>query len=132
MPLISLFITKTCPCIIQIFFSAQKPKNFHQKKFDISLIFAPNIDCGYTLELPRRGDFNKYPQSMFGAKIRKIGTPLYTPVLLFNSGVSGGIHYTACFLDVKTPPNWFKIIIVWWNTGLNFQVVPKFCINGSF
>ena len=31
-----------------------------------SLFFLlPNIDCGYTLELPRRGGFNVYPQSMF-------------------------------------------------------------------
>ena len=31
----------------------------------IFLIFAPNIDCGYSLELPRRGGSNMYPQSMF-------------------------------------------------------------------
>ena len=30
--------------------------------FDIFLIFAQNIDCGYTLEPPRRGDSNEYPQ----------------------------------------------------------------------
>ena len=29
------------------------------------LIFAQNIDCGYTLERPRRGGSNEYPQSMF-------------------------------------------------------------------
>ena len=49
-------ITKTCPCKIE---------NFHQKNLDIFLIFAQNIDCGYTLEPPRRGGFNEYPQSMF-------------------------------------------------------------------
>ena len=38
----------------------------------IFLIFAPNIDCGYSLEPPQRGGYNVYPQSMFGAKIRKI------------------------------------------------------------
>ena len=26
-------------------------------------MFAQNIDCGYTLELPRRGSSNEYPQS---------------------------------------------------------------------
>ena len=31
----------------------------------IFLIFAQNIDFGYSLELPRRGDSNEYPQSMF-------------------------------------------------------------------
>ena len=31
----------------------------------IFLIFAQNIDCGYTLEPPQRGGSNVYPQSMF-------------------------------------------------------------------
>ena len=52
-------------------------ENFQIKKFDILHISAPNIDCGYTLEPPRRGGSNEYPQSMFGAEIRKI---MYTPV----------------------------------------------------
>ena len=30
----------------------------------IFLISAQNIDCGYSLELPRRGGSNEYPQSM--------------------------------------------------------------------
>ena len=35
------------------------------KNFDIILIFAQNIDFGYTLESPQWGGSNKYPQSMF-------------------------------------------------------------------
>ena len=31
----------------------------------IFLTFAQNIDCGYSLEPPRRGGSNEYPQSMF-------------------------------------------------------------------
>ena len=38
----------------------------------IFLISAQNIDCGYSLEPPRRGDSNEYQQSMFWAEIRKI------------------------------------------------------------
>ena len=38
----------------------------------IFLISAQNIDCGYSLEPPRRGGSNEYPQSMFGAEIWKI------------------------------------------------------------
>ena len=34
------------------------------KKFDIFLIFAQNIDRGYTLEPPWGGS-NEYPRSMF-------------------------------------------------------------------
>ena len=39
-------------------------ENFHWKIFDIFLIFAQNIDCGY-IELPQGDGSNKYPQSMF-------------------------------------------------------------------
>ena len=31
----------------------------------IFIISAQNIDCGYSLEPPRRGGSNEYPQSMF-------------------------------------------------------------------
>ena len=70
------YITKTRPCNIQICFKC-KNENFHQEKFDIFLIFAQNMDCGYTLEPPRRGGSNEYPQSMFWSKNKK---NRYTPV----------------------------------------------------
>ena len=38
----------------------------------IFLIFAQNIDCWYSLEPPRWGGSNEYPQSMFWAEIWKI------------------------------------------------------------
>ena len=38
----------------------------------IILISAQNIDFGYSLEPPRRGGSNEYPQSMFWAEIWKI------------------------------------------------------------
>ena len=41
------------------------------ENFDIFLIFAQNIDCGYTLEPHRRGDSNEYPQSLFWSKNKK-------------------------------------------------------------
>ena len=34
-------------------------------------ISAQNIDCGYSLEPPRRGGSNEYPQSMFLSKNKK-------------------------------------------------------------
>ena len=46
-------ITKTCPCNVLQCFNAVKMLNFQMKNCDIFLIFAQNIDCGYTLE-PRR------------------------------------------------------------------------------
>ena len=53
-----------------------KMKKIHWKNFDIFLIFAQNLDCGYTLEPPRRGGSNEYPQSMFWSKNKK---NRYTP-----------------------------------------------------
>ena len=40
-------------------------QNFQMKNSDIFHISAQNIDCGYSLEPPRRGGSNEYPQSMF-------------------------------------------------------------------
>ena len=57
-------------------FEVVKNENFQLQIFDIVLIFAKNIDCGYTLEPPRLGGSNEYPQSMFWNKIRK---NRYTP-----------------------------------------------------
>ena len=52
-----------------------KIENFQQKVFNIFLIFAQNIDCGYT-------SLTSTYNLCFGAKIRKIGIILHTPVLL--------------------------------------------------
>ena len=60
---------------------------------DIFLIFAQNLDCGYLAE----ADLTRTHTLCFGAKIRKIGIPLQTPVFLYKSGVQGGIHYTDMF-----------------------------------
>ena len=54
-------------------FHGCKNDNFQMKFFDIFLIFAQNIDCGYTLEPPQ------------------------TPVLQKKSGVYGGVRYTDLF-----------------------------------
>ena len=54
-------------------------RNFLEEIYTyIFLIFAQNIDCGYTLEPPRCGRSNEYPQSMFWGKNKKIRyTPAY-------------------------------------------------------
>ena len=41
-----------------------KNEKFQQNNLDIFLIFAQNIDCGYTLEPPCRGGSNEYPLSV--------------------------------------------------------------------
>ena len=54
-----------------------KIENFQIKNSDIFHISAQNIDCGYSLEQPRRGGSNGWPQSMFWSEIRQI---MYTHV----------------------------------------------------
>ena len=49
--------------ILKIF--QPKKENFQVKIWDIFHIPSQNIDCGYSLEPPRRGGSNEYPQSMF-------------------------------------------------------------------
>ena len=66
-----------------------KNEKFHWKK-GIFLIFAQDIDCGYTLEPPRRGGSNEYPQSMFWSKNKKNRYScihLQTPVFIYKNGV---------------------------------------------
>ena len=51
----------------------------------IFLISAQNIDCWYSLEPPRRGGSNEYPQSMFWADIWKI-----SEIFIWKFSVFGG------------------------------------------
>ena len=63
---VPVFITKTRLCN----FDPRKP-HFYIVKLEfteVNIIFpisAQNIDCGYSLEPPRRGGSNEYPQSLF-------------------------------------------------------------------
>ena len=52
-------------------FNTLKIENFQIKSPDICHISAQNIDCGYSLEPPRRGGSNEYPQSMFLSRNKK-------------------------------------------------------------
>ena len=66
-------ITKTC----LYNFNPLKPNLYRVKRVyrDYTLFFLfllKNIDCGYSLEPPRRGNSNEYPQSMSWAEIWKI------------------------------------------------------------
>ena len=56
-----------------------KNEDFQEKKSDICHISAQNIDCGYSLEPPRRGNSNEYPQSMFLSRSKKIMYTLVNP-----------------------------------------------------
>ena len=51
-------------------FTTKKGK-FSDKNSDILHISAQNIDCEYSIEPPRRGGPNEYPQSMFFNRNKK-------------------------------------------------------------
>ena len=52
-------------------FHLQKLKISRLKTSDIFHISPQNIDCVYSLEPPRRGGSNEYPQSMFLSRNKK-------------------------------------------------------------
>ena len=76
---IMLFLTlRKLAHAINTDFLTLKSANFQLKILDIFLIFAQKIDCGYTLEPPRRGGCDEYPLSMFWSKNKKNRfTPTY-------------------------------------------------------
>ena len=49
----------------------------------IFVISAHNIDCGYSLEPPRRGGSNEYPQSMFWTEIWKLSEFFVWKIAIF-------------------------------------------------
>ena len=74
-------ITKTCP--VQVFteiFSEEKIEKFISKCSTFFYIFAQNIHCGFG-EVVLTSTHNV----SFGSKLRKLGIPLYTPILLYLS-----------------------------------------------
>ena len=52
---------------------------FSDKTSDIFHISAQNIECGYSLEPPRRGVSNEYPQSIFLTRNKKNNVYPYKP-----------------------------------------------------
>ena len=93
---------KTCHCNKQEIFLALKIVIFSLKMIFFP-IFAQNMDCGYTLEPPRRGGSNEYPQSMFEYPQSMFWNKytLHTPVLLY-------IYIKVGFKGVYITWTWFR------------------------
>ena len=71
-------------------------RKFHLQKLkimkisDIFHISAQNIDCGYSLERPRRGGSNEYPQYMFLSRNKKNNVyPCKPPFYYIKVGFKG-------------------------------------------
>ena len=93
-----LDITKTC---LFKYTENQTPKNenFPMKNTDIFHIFVQNIDCGYSLEPPRRGGSNEYPQSMFLDKNMKNNVyPCKPQFYYIKGGLRGSELYRYVFV----------------------------------
>ena len=72
-------------------FNRCKNGNFWMKIVTFLLIFAQNIDRGYTLELPHLGEFQQY---MFRQKYL-----CKSPFYYINVGCTGVYHTRTCYND---------------------------------
>ena len=81
-------------------FHGCKNVHFQMNFFNIFLIFAQNIDCGYTLEPPHCGGSNEYPQSMFRSKLNtKKVYPCKPQLYCIKVGCKGVFVTRTCFRD---------------------------------
>ena len=82
--------------------NSPKTENFQIKNSDIFHISVHNIDCGYSLEPPRRGGSNEYPQSMFLSRNKKNNVyPCKPQFYYIKVGFKGSKLYRHVFVMVK-------------------------------
>ena len=80
-----------------------KNDNFLIINSDIFHVSAQNIYCGYSLEPPRRGGSNEYPQSMVLSRNKKNNVyPCKTQFYYIKVGFKGVKIVLACFRDDYT------------------------------
>ena len=87
---------------IQIYWKVnhRKIENFQTKNSTIFHISAQNIDCGYSLEPPRRGGSNEYPQFIFLSRNKKNKVyPCKPQFYYIKVGFKGVKIIQACFRD---------------------------------
>ena len=88
---------------IQTYWKIYHPKNeiFHIKILIFFLYFCSkqNIDCGYSLEPPRRGGSNEYPESMFLSRNKKNNVYTCKPQFYYiKMGLRGSKLYRRVFV----------------------------------
>ena len=91
-----------------------QPKHFQVKNAYIFHISAQNIDCGYSLEPPRRGGSNKYPQFMFLSSNKKNDVKLCKPQFYYiKVGFrGGGQNFIGMFLWCRVFVCSFALILM--------------------
>ena len=82
-----------------VIFHGCKNENFPMKKSNIFLLFAQNINCGYTLEPPHLCGSNEYPNLCFRAKIRKNLYPCKPQFYYIKVGCKGVYNTRTCYHD---------------------------------
>ena len=98
-PLNADTITKTSLFKYTENFTTKKNENFQIKNSDIFLISALNMDCGYSLEPPRRGGSNEYPQSMLLSRNKKNNVYPCKPQFYYRKvGLRGSKLYRYVFV----------------------------------
>ena len=109
----------------------------------IFLISAQNIDYGYSLEPPRRGGSNEYPQSVFLSRKKKnirifiwkfsfflvVKFSVYLSRLVFRNALSAQRRLWLDWADAQTDlsPHWAHIHIYWFC----HEVAELFSSKGS-
>ena len=95
-----------------------KNENFQMKNAYIYFISAQNINCGYSLEPPRRGGSNEYPQSMFLSRNKKNNVYPYKPQFYYiKVGFKRVKIIWVCFRDDKSIFTTCRCIKNCWMTG---------------
>ena len=91
------FVTKTCLFKYTDNFTTKNEKN-SDKNSDTFHISVKNMDCGYSLEPPRRDGSNEYPQSMFLSRNKKNNVyPCKPQFYYIKVGFKGGQNYIGMF-----------------------------------
>ena len=120
--------------------SPPKPQSFQIKKLWYFHISAQNIDCGYSLEPPRQGGSNEYPQSMFWADTSKIMcTPVNLSFTIQKWGLRGSKLYMYVFVMFIKHYNlknlkWLSILVFsskylcfCSQTAIWYRVISSYC-----
>ena len=81
---------------------------FSDKNSDIFHISDQNIDCGYSLEPPRRGGSNEYPQFMFLSRNKKNNVyPCKPQFYYIKVGLKGSKLYRQVFVMAIVQNTWW-------------------------